>query len=59
MRDDVLDGFISWKSARHDYGVVLEPLTFVVDEVETRQLRQSMRRRTAMFHRGRYLTEAQ
>jgi hypothetical protein len=38
---------------------VLDPLTSVVDEVETRQLRQSMRRQTAMFHRGRYLTEAQ
>jgi hypothetical protein len=30
-----------------------------VDEAETRQLRQSLHQQTAMFHRGRYLTELQ
>jgi N-methylhydantoinase B len=56
VRDDVLDGFVSLNSALTDYGVVLDPQTFAVDAVETRKLRQSLRRQTAMFHRGRYLT---
>jgi N-methylhydantoinase B len=59
VQDDVLDGFVSLDSAVHDYGVVLEPQTLAVDETETRQLRQRLRRQTAMFHRGRYLTEEQ
>jgi N-methylhydantoinase B len=59
VRDDVLDGFVSLDSALHDYGVVFDPQTFAVDAVETRQLRQSLRQQTAMFHRGRYLTELQ
>jgi N-methylhydantoinase B len=59
VRDDVLDGFVSLDSALHDYGVVLDPQTLAVDAVETRKLRQSLRRQTAMFHRGGYLTEEQ
>jgi hypothetical protein len=43
----------------HDYGVVLDPQTLAVDEVETVRLRQNLRRQTTMFHRGRYLTEEQ
>jgi N-methylhydantoinase B len=57
VRDDVRDGFVSIESALQDYGVVLDPQTFEVDTVETPKLRQSMRRQTAMFHRGRYLYE--
>jgi N-methylhydantoinase B len=57
VQGDVLDGFVSPESARDDYGVVLVPPTWEVDEAETRRLRQSMRCQTAMFHRGRYLTE--
>jgi N-methylhydantoinase B len=56
VRDDVLDGFVSLESARQDYGVVLDPQSGAVDEPATRQLRQSLRRQTAMFHRGQYLT---
>jgi hypothetical protein len=48
---------VSPESARDDYGVVLAPQTWAIDEAETRRLRQSMRGQTAMFHRGRYLTE--
>jgi hypothetical protein len=57
VRDDVLDGFVSLARAHDDYGVVLEPRTFAVDDTETRTRRRSLRRQTAMFHRGRYLTE--
>jgi N-methylhydantoinase B len=59
VQGDVLDGFVSPQSARDDYGVILAPHTGEVDEVATRQLRQRMRQQTAMFHRGRYLTELQ
>jgi N-methylhydantoinase B len=59
VRDDVLDGFVSLTSAHDDYGVVLDPRTFAVDETETRTRRRGLRRQTAMFHRGRYLTELQ
>jgi N-methylhydantoinase B len=57
VQGDVLDGFVSRQSARDDYGVILAPHTCEIDEVATRQLRQNMRQQTAMFHRGRYLTE--
>ena len=57
VQGDVLDGFVSPENARDDYGVVLAPLTWEVDEAETRRLRQGMRCQTAMFHRRRYLTE--
>ncbi len=59
VRDDVLDGFVSLHSARDDYGVVLDPQTYEIDAVETRHRRQRQHRQTAMFHRGRYLTELQ
>jgi N-methylhydantoinase B len=57
VQGDVLDGFVSLQSARDDYGVVLTPHTCEIDMAATHQLRQSMRQQTAMFHRGRYLTE--
>jgi hypothetical protein len=38
-----------------DYGVVLDPQSLEVDEVETAKLRKDRRSEAAMFHRGRYL----
>ena len=55
VREDVLDGFVSPQSALKDYGVVLDPQTLAVDEVETAKIRKDPCRETAMFHRGRYL----
>ena len=57
VREDVLDGFVAYESARKDYGVVLDPQTLEVDEVETAQLRKACRSETTMFHRGTYVTE--
>jgi N-methylhydantoinase B len=59
VRDDVLDGFVSLESALVDYGVVLDSKTFEVDEAATYQCRRNTPRQTAMFHRGRYITELQ
>jgi N-methylhydantoinase B len=53
--EDVLDGFVSPQSVLKDYGVVLDPQTLAVDEVETAKIRKDLCRETAMFHRGRYL----
>lgn len=36
---DVQNGFVSIEKAKEDYGVVIDPLTFQVDEEETRKLR--------------------
>ena len=55
VREDVLDGFVSSASALKDYGVVLDPQTLDVDEIETSKLRKDRRVETAMFHRGKYL----
>lgn len=54
---DVLDGFISSESALQDYGAVLDPQSLEVDEVETAKLRKDRRGETAMFHRGKYVTQ--
>ncbi len=59
VRDDVLDGFISAASALEDYGVVLNPQTFELDEAETQQRRRRMQRQTAMFHRGTYFSSVE
>jgi N-methylhydantoinase B len=56
VREDVLDGFVSPASALKDYGVVLNPQTLEVDEVETSKLRKDCRAETTMFHRGHYLS---
>ena len=40
---DVRDEFISVETARNDYGVVLDPETFAVDEAATQALRAEMR----------------
>jgi N-methylhydantoinase B len=57
VQRDVWDGFVSPESALADYGVVLDPQTMEIDKTATQEHRQQMRGETAMFHRGRYLTE--
>ena len=39
VKDDVVNGCISAENAREDYGVVIDPESFEVDEAETRALR--------------------
>ena len=39
---DVKNGKVSLESARHHYGVVVDPLTFAVDEAATATLREQM-----------------
>ena len=39
VRDDVVNGLISADKAREDYGVVIDPESFAVDEASTRTLR--------------------
>ena len=50
--DDVLDGFVSPRSAYEDYGVVLTGDAMAVEPKATRQRRDGMRRATDMFDRG-------
>jgi len=52
VREDVLDGFVSPASALKDYGVVLEPQTLEVDEVETAKCRKDRRAETSFPHLG-------
>ena len=54
VEKDVRDGFVSRQAAQHDYGVVFEDGRLVVDVDATRQLRQTLRGETKMFHRGAY-----
>jgi len=42
VREDVRDGLVSVESARDDYGVVIDPQTFEVDESETKKLRDKL-----------------
>jgi N-methylhydantoinase B len=44
---DVREGYVSAESARRDYGVVLDPRTFAVDEAATAALRAEMRQAEA------------
>ena len=39
VAEDVAQGYISLESARNDYGVVIDPVTLVVNAEETRKLR--------------------
>ena len=39
VRDDVINGLVSVDNARIDYGVVIDPETFSIDEPETAKLR--------------------
>ena len=36
---DVRNGFVSIEKAKEDYGIVIDPLTFQVDEEETKRIR--------------------
>jgi N-methylhydantoinase B len=38
---DVLEGYVSLEHARTEYGVVIDPVTFAVDEARTKELRGS------------------
>lgn len=50
---DVRNELVSLEAARHDYGVVIDPRAWNVDEVATRELRAQMR----MRRRGRELPQ--
>ena len=62
MLDDVLDGFVSVEAAQHSYGVVIDPVTMVVDRRGTVSMRkdlQSSRGATKLFHRFIYFDTAE
>ena len=52
--DDVLDGYVSIKQAKNQYGVVLSKDGLAIDLYETEKLRSSRPRAPEMFHRGEY-----
>jgi N-methylhydantoinase B len=56
VRHDVMCGFVSLESARADYGVMLDPGTFELDPVGTKELRSS-ERSVKLFHRSEYVDE--
>ena len=37
--EDVRNGVVTWERAQTEYGVIIDPVTCVVDEVATSQLR--------------------
>ena len=39
VRRDVIDGYVSIEKARQDYGVVIDPQSYEVDEKATQELR--------------------
>jgi len=39
VRDDLLDGYVTIKGARNDYGVVIDPATKAIDRAATAKLR--------------------
>jgi len=41
VREDVLDELVTLEGARQDYGVVINPVTLIIDYKETEQLRNS------------------
>ena len=51
VRRDVLEGFATLRGAREDYGVVLDPKTWRLDEVETARLRAEPRPERPLFDR--------
>jgi N-methylhydantoinase B len=38
---DVRNGFVSIEKAKEDYGIVIDPITFEVNEEKTQKLRMS------------------
>jgi hypothetical protein len=52
VREEVLDGFVSPVSALKDYGVIFDPQTLEVDEVETSKLRKDRRAETSFQSSG-------
>ena len=43
VRSDVVEEYTSMRAAREEYGVVLDPNTFIIDMEETTRLRQELR----------------
>jgi N-methylhydantoinase B len=41
VAEDVKQGFVSVDAAKRDYGVVVDPKTFAVDEAATKELRKA------------------
>jgi N-methylhydantoinase B len=54
VENDVRGGFVSVDAARRDYGVILDPTSYAIDEPATVQFRKERRKETKMFHRGEY-----
>jgi N-methylhydantoinase B len=52
VRADVLRHFVGLEGARRDYGVVLDPASFEIDEIETARLRSAPRPPRLMVDRG-------
>ncbi len=40
VESDVIEGYVSLKKAREDYGVIINPKTMKVDKEATRRLRR-------------------
>ncbi len=57
--EDVLDGFVSAKSAFDDYGVVLDGDGLFLDLAATERRRAEIVAPTKMFHRGSYFDAAE
>ena len=47
VREDVRNELVSIKSAREDYGVIVDPVTFEVDRKGTESLRKELQREQA------------
>ena len=45
VREDVIDNFVSLRSAEQDYGVILDARTYEIDHKSTRKLRERKRNR--------------
>jgi len=52
VRRDVLEGYVSIQGARADYGVVLDPETYRLDDDETARVRAAPREIAEFFDRG-------
>lgn len=60
VRDDVLDGFVSRRSAFEDYGVVLSEDGWTIDAAATRERRAELARLPrGLFHRHRYFDDVE